>query len=652
MAKQRPNRTPCQCAGGCKSRPATRYALAGAVAVTTALLTLSNAPAFGPPGHQGVIENAWRILYANDPARCATKWPSGWDEWRLQTSEYPDATVVYTSIDDQLAPLIALADELARQGAPPQLPAGLRALAETLALPDSLNSADHYFDPTNPTAVAGPWTFNGVVDRLKEQNPDWSAEIELLRGWITALYDTLYNLSPGLVRDFDACYRGGSGYWPIAGADGTGYNALTSILFLLNGRGTNDPSDPCGGAPHKGFIQLARQARPGDPEDRAFRDALICLGATIHYVADLFSAGHTAWDSWWQLEGLGYAHTHGDFDQQGDLYFIDLTSIQGIKPQVILEYRGGRARCTVVSGKGLGSTDHPYPDGFASMDLPAALIQAATTSHDQWLRRDEAPPPSDEHYLHIVGGSVSVAAGVIDWAFSAAATSADQVYARDATNFFGMANGQASVSQSPASVAPAEFKDRTCSLGGIDCDDYYPVHGNSYRYARISILKGPPASAGLLVNAQAWPVNHTKPIQGQVVLSDGAPAIEIPLGTELSPPPDTLLLRVYASEADSVSYRVLFTNESLPPTPTPTGGMTWLVLLAIMMIGFSFLLRPVLGRLSNGLVLIALGMVGIAWMCDTWSLSRGGLWGLLIGLIIIALLIRGGLRQLFGSPSR
>ena len=545
---------------------------------------------FGDNGHQGIYNEALKLLKASDQNLCSTRF----DDRFSDACFYPDAAVNYSfSQSNETRYEINL--QLPNQYTKIWIDLNLTPITQ---IPYLLNSSDHYFDPKNPNRVA---YFAGQADSgFQSLLADASAEalmashpilINLPKDFRDQAKKTLSqqilnilkqnpNILSGQGRTYDEFKDNKEGTRPCPGADGDGYNAIISILFYLNGRANgNDSSNPSGLSPTKGFVSYAR--------DQDMNQAMICLGASIHYVEDLFSPGHTVWNSWIP-DPLNLHPTHGEFDKLGDSFFEDQVYpfvpvqaghkaklqalLQESVPVPILSFSASPNPCTLPGGKFI-----IIPDTAWQTDLLSVLRQMSVGSHSIWedksrLWKDGGLLGNGSFHEDFVNNfsdqirdSVTVCSGVIDWAFSRAAKS-DGPYKRDATNFYGMATALMKHPEANAVLLPEAFSNNgnplECSLGGIDQDDYYPVSANGRKYSSISINLIEPEET---IKAQIFQSND-KPVEA-VRISPQIISFKIQNQSSLFDKP--FLLRVFSPEKKSVKYFVKF-EESVMPIPSST----------------------------------------------------------------------------------
>ena len=528
---------------GLPQKTALIIAVAGAV-VSAVLLSPQVCLAFGERGHAGVFQGALRLLRATES--CATPWTDYSDPSRAPTI-WPDAAVKYNL---------------------EQIPSKITTLFELLG---SLNSGDHYFDPRSSQRgrVAGPWVFDDDDDPETPQTQrspplDVFVGREVLKKVIQGAHGT----APAEQFTALAAAAGSSpvGDWD-QGADGIGYNAVTSTLFLLNGRAEGDTTNPTLLSPTRGFADLAKSGQ--------WKPAELALGCAMHYVGDLASPGHTHWKSPWQLESKNppvvdqrfYHPDHEDFDHLGDTFWTDARRrdklsrlLDGTRPTLIRRFDSSGKVCTGKGRKGMGA-----PGEFAwDEDLPRALLELAQpsrslwddhwkfhgTSNDFWAEGDFSGPCVDRFAAHLAGAAAT-AAGVIDWAFSrgtAEGKDKDGPYSRDATNFLGMAAALAAAQDAGgALLTPESLQGKDCYLGGIDRDDYFPISGPQVSRVSVAVKEGPKEAVKVEVFDPAGtplPV-HVKP---------GTDAIDLYLGKAV----DKFLLRVYSPDGKAVTYTISF----------------------------------------------------------------------------------------------
>ena len=280
-------------------------------------------------------------------------------------------------------------------------------------MPYALNSSDHYFNPSTPSVVAAygvgvkpvellrnyaagvAKALVSVTPALRDLPEDVRSQVEaLLKQKMFELLDADPQIFTAKRRTYDQLLSDSEGSLPSPASDGDGYNALSATLFLLNGRNlsADTTSNPCGAAPDQGFVQLAR----GNDLNRA----MISLGASLHYVEDLYSPGHTVWFSW--LMTVVDASAHTAFDKLGDSYFSDepcpyiiadnpdkkklqkqhlQSLVQRASPISILSFSGTPKPCEQQSGKSVS-----LPSSIFETDLPKELMRVAHASTALWGR--------------------------------------------------------------------------------------------------------------------------------------------------------------------------------------------------------------------------------------------------------------------------
>ncbi len=292
---------------------------------------------FGDNGHLGIYIEALTLLKARDPNLCCTRF----DDKFLNACFYPDSAVNYPvseSIQSRYEIDLQIPDQLTKIW----IDLNLTPITQT---PYLLNSSDHYFDPGDPNRVAYfagqadsgflPRLANASAEALMACHPvlmnlprDFREQAKnKISQQILNILKQNPNILSGQGRTYDEFYYDKDGTKPCPGADGDGYNAVISILFYLNGHsGDKDNSNPSGLSPTKGFVSYARE--------QDLNQAMICLGASLHYVEDLFSPGHTVWNSWIP-DPLNYHPTHGEFDNLGLPAPVDLFDDRARLPAVV-----------------------------------------------------------------------------------------------------------------------------------------------------------------------------------------------------------------------------------------------------------------------------------------------------------------------------
>ena len=512
------------------------------------ILSLWEAPAFGPEGHHRIFEESLVVLKATERRFSMTPWPNNMEK-RRALSNYPDGAVTYAL--NGLTDIVKI------------FPGALLEYWKTLIeIQDGLNSSDHYYNPKNISQTSDPSNGPPLV---KEPG---------------GIYYKIYYYLPGMKNDFDEyCQNPIDGFdWGTIenpndlleklqlGADGQGYNIISSMLYYLNGRADN--SNPSGNAPTKGFVPLAKEEN--------LEEAFIALGCAIHYMGDLFSPGHTEWSSWWQLAPDRFANIntdsiptfhhpdHKDFDNLGDT--IDYKTILKqngitvtIHPQLILSYEDNGNRCATKGKKNLDVSQ------IINKDIPDACHHWAKISREYWENKPNIWEGNDfkddfkkDFSIHMKN-SVALCAGMIDWAFSMAAPD-DYPYHRDATNFYGMAEGLLKEEKQEALITASKFFVPKGSLGGVDQDDYFPITNNTLRYIHLSIQE-----TGLMLGAQAYitdsPMGDPKKIADLPLETiSSSSKLELDLGQA---PPKEFILRVYTPSTDNINYEISFSNDSL-----------------------------------------------------------------------------------------
>ena len=97
----------------------------------------------------------------------------------------------------------------------------------------------------------------------------------------------------------------------------------------------------------------------------------------------------------------------------------------------------------------------------------------------------------------------------------------------------------------------------------------------------------------------------------------------------------------YAKNVDGNTVTVTF--GPVAPPPSSISLFPALILIAIFLIGFSCILRPILGQNANGLILVAVGLIGLVILLG----GRLGCPGFLVLLFLILAFFRMGLKGLF-----
>ncbi len=606
----------------------SRVLTAGALVLFCLLLAPSRTYAFGEDGHRGIYEEAIKLLNV-DADLCCEKWQNAvfggkpWRDWRAKSSNFPDYAITLGYQETyELGPF---EDPLTGN----QLLQKITITLTPTDLLDSLNSAEHYFDPRAPKTVfeeldQGAFRILAESRLTKRVTRSWPIS-DLPVQWSEAVRNAVFGQMktqllllfvgelvplmvpddgsiPRLEKTFSDFLMQRSGVSETGDLDGKGYNALTSILYFLNG--TGNPKDkaqnPTGRAPTRGFVALAKEGK--------IADALLCLGIAIHYVADFYSPGHTDFDSWPLL-------AHEDFDNLGDSFFYsegsELESIffsrpsltirkewlaqrlADTSPRLILTFDGTLDPCTT---KGTKDVAYARGSGIWREDVPAVLLSEAEISRgiwdakQEWLRKEKSEA-GVRKFSYRLADAISVCAGIIDWAFSSASRKADSVYARDAPNFFGMAtslfdNPKAVLRPSALAKGPGKWtlgygerleQSPTCHLGGIDQDDYFPVTACTSRYIHVSVLNDQGESDALAVKKGRIKADIVD-VEGNTVFR-GRPA-ETCLELDLGDPPlrDDFLLRVYAPEADELTYTVTIATPQetgILVVTEPVGARVW-----------------------------------------------------------------------------
>ncbi len=609
---------------------------------------------FGEEGHRGIYIKAMNLLRASgkDGNLCAVHWPANWERLRDASVIYPDCAVQYYDADILPKKMEHLQESL-------------DWLREKMDMANALNSAEHYFDPRRDRRllVFGPRVEVESCAKLAELGLSSGADQRLKLATLVALH--YFSLENGWKCNV---YGAPAGRVQI-GADGLGFNAVSGVLFCLNGRAAGDGANPAGLMPTEGFIALASHCRPADDRDPWFTQALECLGVGAHYVEDLFSPGHTEWTSWCQSKALGFPEPdHEDFDRLGDSYFSDAATSRGWfydaatlrrqradleeylskkgRPRCILSFDGATQPCTLPARANLRIGDRDW-----STDLLAVLWAEAGESRRVWETRPAEKTATALAFTHRMESAVEVVAGVIDWSFSRAAP-ADGPYRRDATNFYGVAVASVSGKVPGAMLASKSLDGIRGSLGGIDQDDYFPVDGEPPQSVIVDVDE-PRVEIGLSLMSvnrdDGQPTFLGQNLVKQTTDSDRRLEFDLGSGTAR---PTRFLIRVYSPNADLLHYTIRLgdppASQPSPKPKPPTGNSLPLVYLAILLIGFSFILRPILGRNANGLILLALAMIGISLLFD---LVRSGTFACMTVLLILALVIflgRSGVRRLQG----
>jgi hypothetical protein len=523
---------------------------------------------FGPEGHEGAYTLARRLLQADDENLCAIPWPVystskttyNWEDWRSQSSLYPDEAAVYVdvkSINESIRQAVtdfALATKLINDIDIPQniQDALVKKIGESIDIINNLNSGSHYYNPKDPLKVAGPFAIqDGLAFKLVEllmqyipvlenMRPDLqNAANVAFRNKLTT--DILLNRIKGKSRDFpqylDQQY--GESDCPI---NAYGYNALTSILLFLYDDTSNGPLPDL---PEKSIINLAKDRQFDNTSNEYFRDALVKLGTTIHFLSDLFSPGHTDWLSW--PDDL-----HDKFDKLGDQFFETALHRTDISPYPLLRFNK-------VTGS---ESDSEY--------LKSELHKAAVESQLIWEKAKEKPESERSSYSapesHFLKCAAMIA-GLIDLVFSSAAEHTDGAYTRDATGFFGMAKGLSK--DSGAVLTPVRIPGGytlslgesvdgplDCFLGGIDRDDYFPISGNRSGMIRVTVWDGYENNGMSNIKAQLYDLknNTVNPINATI----NGRYLEVDL-KKLGMLSD-FILRVSSENGDKFRYTVSLTE--------------------------------------------------------------------------------------------
>ena len=546
------------------------------VAILLLLLALpQRCGGMGDKGHAGVYQQALKMLHATGDL-CATGWTEYRDAERAPTN-WPDGAVKYNL-----------------EFLPPPCSSVFKNL-------NAMNSGDHYFDPrpSHRRQVAGAWVFDDDEDPdTPEAHREFPKKLEVFRGVFKKALQGAHGTAPDS-RFAELARLAGSRpiYWD-KGADGIGYNAVTSILFLLNGRAHGDSTNPALLTPTTGFVGLAKGEQ--------WKRAELAMGCAMHYVGDLATPGHTHWKSFWQLRSENiplvderfYAPDHSDFDHLGDSFWMDrkrhdklIRCLQSTRPRLVYRFDSTTQVCTAE-----GRIWMTAPADFSwDQDLPNALLELAGetrsiwddhwkyhgTNADFWAGDDFTDKFADRFAAHLAR-SVSTGAGVIDWAFARAAEK-DGPYQRDATNFFGMAAGLLAQEPPGAVLRPSPIagirgsytlgdgstlqSPLDCYLGGVDQDDYFPISGgDKSRYVRVTIWDG--GGKGNKKAAESGQIKAMVVSEAGLVLCRSRAAerhLELDLGEKRKDRPGNFLLRVYSPQGKKFTYSVSFTDSSVCP---------------------------------------------------------------------------------------
>ena len=535
--------------------------IVGGSAIAAVLLGLfcstQQCHAFGAAGHLGAYQAALQRLRALDTKYCAFHWDTSW----INACNYPDEAMTYANLPEGYIrhyrfthPILGTID----------IPIDCSFVFEVIY---AMNSSDHYFDPTQPSRTATDPVGSladdvelaaYVAERAINALPNATLMVltadqkAALKAELSAFVQTL---KKPMGRTYQEFLDKAPGTEPLDGTDGNGHNAVSAILFYLNGQSNKGTCNPSGLSPDEGFIRLAGKGE--------YQDACIALGCVAHYVADLFSAGHTDWD---------YTHLiyfsaplgpnwlrHKAFDEFGDKYLSyqdDLKQNTFLELRPILSFTSAEEVCT-EKGKAATSLRLDW-----DKDVPNVLRDIAMKSKQLW---EDNQPDSAKNREHL-NNAVGVTAGVIDWAFSRAAEKADGPYERDATNFYGMAASlHKSGDGTGAIVTPREQHGERCWLGGIDQDDYFPVVDNDTRYLSVRVY-----GEGS-VGAQVWLPEDGVSDKAQRPWCEGSLETAGPITTlklDLTDhPPREFLLRVYTRERSQnvLSYTVSEWDEPARP---------------------------------------------------------------------------------------
>jgi len=577
-------------------KPATTAALIAAAALL--LLACSARPclAFGEQGHRGIYKQALLALMAtDDKCGCAIPWQEWQSRW-LKAAVYPDAAMTFPHVPETLPAELEVRIHDPDMRIPDMtvkipLSAIMSRWPWLATLPQyfpySLNSSDHYFDPTDPSRCADDYGTKEDVARtlgaiaglvaeeamrrvpglntlaagpLRDLVKDIVAKavFDYLKGAILERLIGSESLLPTKRRTYQEYVEGKDGSVGLKGIDGKGYNSVSAILFYLNGRDPADStaSNPSGSSPFEGFVPLAR-AKEGK-----LSDAAIALGSAIHYVGDLHSPGHTDWDLWSVIIeprvelGLNPILLHSQFDDAGDEYFAGraASAPSTLRPLLSFYPEGVRSRvCQDRGGPGIldqGKYRRPQlkDPAFENQDLTAALFKAAKTSQGLWA---DKKPTGPEYRAHLET-SITLAAGVIDWAFSRVPANADGPYPRDATNFLGMARAILNSADGCGAVLkPEALQGKDCYLGGVDRDDYFPISGSQVSRVSVAVKQGPKEAAGQAFKAEVFDeAGNPIPFTPQYA----AGTIDLRLQKRV----DKLVLRVYSTDGSAFTYNVTF----------------------------------------------------------------------------------------------
>ena len=552
------------------------------VVVAASLLKSSRCLGFDNPAHEGICVKAFQLL-KSEPRLSATEWPN----CLIKACSYPDAAVTYPPYPEEIPVLIPIRE------------LGIKIEVVEISIPFyALNSSEHYFDPENPSQmaflneVANDIAEEAVLSLYKLLSLDKRRKaFELIS---EGVYVALSELeAKGRTYDQFVKSHDGSARCPVM--SGEWYNAISAVLFYVNGRDDEREqlhdwdSNPSGASPTEGFVALAERGE--------LRRACVSLGCAIHYVEDLFSPGHTCWNSWTTdlpiIPISDREPTHGAFDSLGDSFFErDSSKLKGIfckrpnlavrrdlletelgnrRPRIILSFAGVPVPCTARGGKNLGLLrGDAIWNTIRTSDLGFVLFEEAGKSQQIWIGKQKwADSLSAKQYSERSSGfvqrladAVEVTAGVIDWAFSRAAP-ADGPYERDATNFYGMA---ASLLKSGEGIVELhKLYGKRCWLGGIDQDDYFPVSENDSRYLSVRVNgKG-------TLRAEVWLPGDgvsDKPrgpfCEGS--LTTAAPNTTLKLDLTVDPPRE-FLLRVYTPEWSQSAFSYCVSEWDEPARP-------------------------------------------------------------------------------------
>jgi len=436
-----------------------------------------------------------------------------------------------------------------------------------------LSSIDHYFDPDGVTrcvdvnlASAAHMLFGDflnvreianiyvidfdtltsiypLLDQLDETKKDfWTSPFINAVIIEDILRDIRQIINAGKCRTLDRKFDNYPGYWDDTAID---YNAITAMMRCLNRANGKDDLGIC---PPIGFFTKAGELSGKSGEERAtiLKSAWVQLGSALHYMQDLYSPGHTDWESVLDIrrklvsEDFSY---HTTFDREGDEFY---------QKYEISEYKENMKHKIVLN----------YDRNSIALDDSSGILrEVAKESKGMWEKR---PPFAtgvlfdkidiEELHKHYED-CIAATAGVIDWAFSSAANR-DGPYKRDATNFLGIA---LDLLKNPdintvAVIIPGNLSEKMltgCSLGGIDQDDFFPIAQNTSQYIEVAFDARVEDSA--VVKAYDEKGN---PI-GNSFLQPDKKTVKFDLGVG---PVQKFILRVSSPEGKQVGYTISFAS--------------------------------------------------------------------------------------------